>query len=204
MILRPSVGSNVYLTKTTFLTGEVNMKNLAFLFAFIFLKTSCAHGEKNQELPPLRTVPQVDLNLYVGKWFEIARFDQSFQKNCVGSTAFYSLREDGDIDVLNECHIKTLDGPIKSSKGRAVIQDKITNAKLKVTFFWPFYGKYWIIDLGKDYKFAVVGHPNRKYLWILSRTQTMSNDVYQGIIRRLKNQYYDVSKLIVEPSTLAQ
>jgi apolipoprotein D and lipocalin family protein len=74
--------------------------------------------------------------------------------------------------------------------------DKETHAKLKASFFWPFSGDYWIIDLGENYDYAVVGHPNRKYLWILSRTPQMEESLYQSILERLRNQSYDLSKLI--------
>jgi apolipoprotein D and lipocalin family protein len=147
------------------------------------------------EPPPLQTVPHVDLTRYMGQWYEIASIPQRFQKDCVGTTAKYSLREDGEVDVLNECSLKTLDGPIKKAKGIAWVTEPETKAKLKVSFFWPFSGKYWIIDLGPDYEYAVVGHPDRDYLWILSRTPQMRNSVYDGIIERLKTQSYDVSLL---------
>jgi apolipoprotein D and lipocalin family protein len=148
-----------------------------------------------EKTPPLQTVDQVDLNRYMGKWYEIASFPQWFQKNCVASKATYSLRKDGKVDVLNECRDKTLNGKLRDAKGKAWVEDKKSNAKLKVRFFWPFSGDYWIIDLGKDYQYAVVGHPNRDYLWILSRSPRMDSAVYDGIIERLKKQHYDVSRL---------
>jgi apolipoprotein D and lipocalin family protein len=83
-----------------------------------------------------------------------------------------------------------------SAKGTAKVVDKKTNAKLKVTFFWPFYGHYWIIGLGENYEYAVVGHPDRKYLWVLSRTPEMEETLYNEILGRIKQQGYDVSKLM--------
>jgi apolipoprotein D and lipocalin family protein len=147
------------------------------------------------KLPPLETVSRVDLNRYLGKWYEIASFPQWFQKGCVASTATYTLRKDGDIDVLNECRKETLGGDSKKAKGKAWIVDRESNAKLKVRFFWPFSGDYWIIDLGSEYQYAVVGHPNRNYLWILGRTPQMDTAVYEGILERLKKQQYDVNRL---------
>ncbi len=149
----------------------------------------------SDKVSPLRTVPHVDLNRYLGKWYEIASFPQWFQEGCVASTATYTSREDGDINVLNECRKGSLDGDVKRAKGKAWIVDRQTNARLKVRFFWPFSGDYWIIDLSDDYQFAVVGHPNRNYLWILSRTPRMDPSVYDGILERLKKQQYDVSRL---------
>jgi len=145
--------------------------------------------------PPLQTVPQVDLNRYMGKWYEIASYPQWFQKGCVASMATYTLRKDGDVDVLNQCREKTLDGKQKNAKGKAWVVDAKSNAKLKVRFFWPFSGDYWIIDLGADYEYAVVGHPKRNYLWILSRSRQMDPAVYEGILERLKQQHYDLTRL---------
>ena len=145
--------------------------------------------------PPLQTVANVDLNRYMGKWYEIASFPQWFQKGCVATTATYALREDGDVDVLNQCRDKKLDGKLRSAKGKAWVVDPQSNAKLKVRFFWPFSGDYWVIDLGAEYQYAVVGHPKRNYLWILSRSRQMDPAVYEGILERLRQKHYDLSRL---------
>ena len=147
------------------------------------------------ELPPLRTVPRVELDRYMGVWYEIASFPQRFQKGCAASMATYSLRSGGKVAVLNQCRNETLDGKLRSAKGTAWVVNKTTNAKLKVRFFWPFSGDYWIIDLGPDYEYAVVGHPKRTYLWILSRKPQMDSATYDGILQRLKDQKYDISRL---------
>ena len=143
-----------------------------------------------------QTVSSVDLNKYLGKWHEIARYPNSFQKTCFKSTATYSLRDDGDIKVVNACRKDRPDGGEKTIEGKAWVVDKATNAKLRVRFFWPFWGSYWIIDLGKDYEYAVVGNPDRDYCWILSRTPTMDDKVFEGIAERLKTKGYDPAKLI--------
>lgn len=145
---------------------------------------------------PLEAVPHVELSRYVGTWYEIASFPQRFQRGCTGTVATYTIRPDGAIDVVNRCARDSLNGRITIAKGKARVVDAATNAKLKVTFFWPFWGDYWIIDLGHDYEFAVVGHPNRKYLWILSRTPSMPTDVYEEIIGRLRAQGYDTARLM--------
>jgi apolipoprotein D and lipocalin family protein len=147
-------------------------------------------------MKPLETVTSVELDRYVGQWYEIARYPHRFQEGCVGSRATYTLRDDGRITVVNECYDKSFSGKLRSVKGKAWVVDKETNARLKVSFFWPFAGDYWIIDLGRDYEYAVVGHPNRKYLWILSRTPEMDEEVYQDILSRLREQEYDIAKLI--------
>ncbi len=147
------------------------------------------------DLPPLQTVPKVDLDRYTGTWYEIASFPQRFEKGCVASTATYSLRNDGKVSVLNQCRNETLDGKLRSARGTAWVVDKRTNAKLKVCFFWPFSGDYWIIDLGSNYEYAVVGHPKRTYLWILSRKPQMDSNIYENILQRLKAQQYNISLL---------
>lgn len=144
---------------------------------------------------PLEVVPRVDLQRYLGTWYEIATIPQRFQKGCVGVTAQYSLRADGAIDVVNTCRKNTLDGKVSSIRGKAWIVDKTTNAKLKVRFFWPFAGAYWIIELDQDYRWAVVGHPDRTYYWILSRTPQMDPAVYDELIRRAAEKGYDTVKI---------
>jgi apolipoprotein D and lipocalin family protein len=150
-------------------------------------------------LPPLDVVPYVDLKRYAGTWYEISRYPNSFQEGCVATSATYSLRSDGGIEVLNQCRRKTLEGEISSIKGRAWVADRQSNAKLKVSFFWPFSGPYWIIDLGENYEYAVVGHPRRKYLWVLSRSPRMDEAVYRNILERLKGKSYDIDRLVMTP-----
>jgi apolipoprotein D and lipocalin family protein len=156
----------------------------------------CTYMDKEQT-SQLKTVPYVDLNRYMGVWYEIARYPNSFQKGCVGSRATYSLLDDGKVSVTNECYGGSFQGKLRSAKGKAWIVDKETNSKLKVSFFWFFAGDYWIIDIADDYSYVVVGHPKRKYLWILCRTKIMDDDTYSGIIKRLVEiHHYDTTKLI--------
>jgi apolipoprotein D and lipocalin family protein len=147
--------------------------------------------------PTLQTVPYVDLKKYAGKWYEIASFPQRFQKGCNCTTAEYTLTDKGFVIVENRCNKGSINGKQSYIKGKAFVVENSGNAKLKVQFFWPFKGKYWIIDLANDYSYAVVGHPNRKYLWILSRTPAMDAGVYQQIIARIKEKGFDISKLKV-------
>jgi apolipoprotein D and lipocalin family protein len=149
----------------------------------------------DSESKPLEVVPYVDLDRYIGTWYEIATIPQRFQKDCVAVTATYTLRDDGTISVVNKCRKKTLDGKLKSVSGKAWIVDKKSNAKLKVRFFWPFKGDYWIIELDSAYQFAVVGHPNRNYLWILSRLPQMDETLYQDLLQRIANKGYDISRI---------
>ena len=141
----------------------------------------------------LEVVPHVELKKYLGKWYEIAHLPAKFQEGCTDTTATYTLSEDGSISVLNECRRS---GKVKQAKGKAKVVDKNSGAKLKVTFFWPFYGDYWIINLSKDYEYAVVGTPNRKYLWILSRTPQMNDKLFSQLIESAKSKGFNVNNLI--------
>ncbi len=146
------------------------------------------------ERAPLTTVQKVDLKRYTGRWYEIAKYANRFERQCERDvTATYDIRPDGKISVVNACYTK--EGKLSRSSGWAKVADTNTSAKLKVTFFWPFFGDYWIIDLGANYEYAVIGEPGRKYLWILSRTAKMDDKVYAEITARLAAQGYDASKL---------
>ncbi len=170
------------------------MKALTLLLLFPLL----ALAEKK----PLSTVGHVDLAKYVGKWYEIARYPNTFEKKCASDvTAEYILRDDGKITVKNSC--RKDNGKMTVSEGTAKIVDASTNAKLKVTFFWPFYGDYWIVDLAPDYSYAVVSEPDRKYLWVLSRTPQMSTQTYDRVLGRLTELGFDPAKLIKPPQSPA-
>jgi apolipoprotein D and lipocalin family protein len=143
----------------------------------------------------LDVVAHVDLERYLGTWYEIATIPQRFEKGCVGVTAEYSLLPNGNIRVLNTCIQETLDGEVRTARGKARVVDRKTNAKLKVSFFWPFWGAYWIIGLDTDYRWAVVGHPKRTYLWILSRSPHMDDALYSEILDLVAEKGYDLTKI---------
>jgi len=161
----------------------LTLTRLIILFSFMTAITNA------QEL---KTVLSVDLKKYSGTWYEIASFPQRFQKGCECTTAEYTPTDKDYIIVENKCK---KNGKESSIKGKAFVDKNSGNSKLKVQFFWPFKGKYWIIDLADDYSYAVVSHPNKKYLWILSRTKIMNEEVYKGIVSRLKEKGFDLSKL---------
>jgi apolipoprotein D and lipocalin family protein len=174
------------------------MKGFILPVGFLCLVAGVAQAATNtsgNDPAPLRTVSHVDLTRYAGTWYEIASYPQRFQKGCTATAAVYTLREDGKIQVVNRCNRDSLDGRETIARGRARVIDHESNAKLKVSFFWPFWGDYWIIDLDPEYRYAVVGHPGWKYLWILSRTRSMDPSVYSGVLERLTAQGYDVGKL---------
>ncbi len=171
---------------------KISLCFVLLALAAVFLSTRPAQA--GAELPPLLTVPQVDLQRYLGQWHEIARYPNRFQKDCLESGARYSLRDDGEIEVLNQC-IDAQNGEPRQAKGRAWPVDN-TNARLKVSFFWPFCGDYWIMELGTAYEYAVIGTPNRKYFWILSRTRSMDDALYEAILQRAKEQGFDPSLVV--------
>ena len=165
--------------------------------AALLASIGCASSTTSRlELPPLQTVAGVDLSRYTGTWYEIAAFPQRFQKGCTASTAEYTLRADGEIDVVNRCRLGSPQGPEKIARGRARVVDAATNAKLEVSFFRPFWGDYWVVDLGPQYEYAVVGHPSRDYLWILARAPSLDPAVYDAIVGRLAAQGYETKRLV--------
>jgi apolipoprotein D and lipocalin family protein len=169
---------------------QITFKRIIFIFIkYIYMWITHANAQT------IQTVPHVDLNKYAGKWFEIASYPQRFQKGCHCTTAEYTLSEKGYVIVENRCNRDSINGKQSYIKGKAFVEKNSGNAKLKVQFFWPFKGKYWIIDLADDYTYAVVSHPNKKYLWILSRTPKINDDTYRQIISRLKEKGFDVTKL---------
>lgn len=143
----------------------------------------------------LQTVPKVNLIEYAGKWYEIASYPQYFQKDCNCTTATYTPTNKGYLIVENRCNKDSIKGKQSYIKGKAFIEKNAGNAKLKVQFFWPFKGKYWIIDLADNYSYAVVSHPNKKYLWILSRTPQMDENSYKGIVNRLEAKGFNLNKI---------
>ena len=162
-----------------------------------------------QTRAPVRTVPFVDLNRYTGDWFEIARFPNRFQRQCVGDVrASYTRRLDGRLDVVNRC--RTLDGATEAS-GVARIVDEQTFAKLKVRFapawlsFLPaVWGDYWIVGLAPDYSWVVVGDPGRAYLWILARAPHL-DDRSLGAARAIaRDNGFEVERLVATPQTDAR
>ena len=149
----------------------------------------------------MEVVDFVDVERFMGLWYEIASIPSQFQRSCAGgTTAEYTLLEDGSVSVRNTCRGKF--GFKRRSRGRAFVDDETTNAKLKVSFVCIldrcfFFGDYWIMDIGPDYEYAVIGHPTREFGWILSRTCELSNEVLEGIIELLEDQFYDFSDFVM-------
>lgn len=165
------------------------MKYFIPLIFFLFMMCGCSTSTK----APLPTVSSLDLEQYKGTWYEIARYENRFEKGCVGATAHYSLLGD-HVAVTNSCYDahSTMTG---QAHGKAYVVESSQNTKLRVTFFWPFYGDYWVLMLGDDYRYSVVGDPSRKYLWILSRTPSLNDSDRQYIISQLPAFGYTSDKL---------
>jgi lipocalin len=141
-------------------------------------------------------VKDLNIDRYLGKWYEIARFDHSFERGLVGVTAHYSMREDGKIKVVNSGYKGSLDGERSEAIGKAKIPNPNIPSKLKVSFFWIFYGDYFVLELDEDYQWAIVGSNTDKYLWILSRNPQMDDQLYSKLLKQLQARAYDTSKLI--------
>ncbi len=149
------------------------------------------HAVGNAAVP--QPAKSVELSRYLGNWFELARYEQAFQRNCDGVTADYALRADGRISVLNRC--RNPDGTIKTAKGKAKVVDAATGAKLKVSFFGPFFGDYWVLDHADDYSWSIVGEPSGRYLWLLARESSPGRAQLDALIVRAKALGYDTSML---------
>ncbi|MEN9867691.1 MAG: hypothetical protein RL748_3281 [Pseudomonadota bacterium] len=171
------------------------------LFITTALSASALYPAHAAEKPAAATtavtsVASVDLQRYLGTWNEAARLPMWFQRQCISDvTAQYGLLENGKISVLNRC--RTKDGSFDQAEGKASVVENSSNARLKVSFFWPFSGDYWVIGLDPEYRWAVVGEPKRKYLWILSRTSPMAASDLAAAKQIAVAQGYDLSTLVV-------
>lgn len=175
--------------------------NRGIFFVALLLALQTTNGQAQT----VTAVTDFDLNQYVGKWYEIARFPNKFQKQCVADVmATYVKRTDGDVDVINRC--KNAAGAIEEAVGQGRVPDPGTKAKLKVRFAprwlsWlpTVWADYWVVDIAPDYSYAAVGDPTKKYLWILARKKEIADPVYQALMKRLANQGFDTSQLVLTP-----
>ena len=168
-----------------------------FLIVLIFTSTGVLQAQKQETMIDKTVVKELDLQSYLGTWYEIARFDHRFERGLVGVTANYSLRSDGKIKVLNSGYKKSLDGKFSQATGKAYRPDPENEpAKLKVSFFWIFYGDYFVLELDENYQWAIIGSSSDKYLWILSRTPQMDSELYSELLNRIRQRGYDISQLI--------
>lgn len=139
-------------------------------------------------------VASIETEPYLGLWHEAARLPNSFERNCARATAAYALREDGLLSVRNTCF--RADGETRDANGRARRVGEGLQGKLEVSFFGPFWGDYWVLERADDYSWSVVGEPSGRYLWVLTRAETISAEERAGFDARLRALGYDTSKLI--------
>jgi apolipoprotein D and lipocalin family protein len=153
--------------------------------------------------PPLDVAPNVDLSRFQGQWYEIAKLPRTTQADCYNTSAYYTLFSDGSMALINQCFLGSASGPLKSVTMGAQAPDPSTPAKLAVDV-GGFYGDYWILEVGPSYDYAVVGHPSREYLWILSRTPTLADSTMSGVISRMQAEDFDTSALQYTPQSPEQ
>jgi apolipoprotein D and lipocalin family protein len=173
------------------------MKNGLYLFLLLFFFSAGSCTSKNENSMDLTPVKNLDLNKYMGTWYEIARYDHSFERGLVGVTADYALRPDGKITVINQGYEGSLNGKLSRAKGKAKQPDPNEPGKLKVAFFLFFFADYYILELDKEYQWALIGSSSDKYLWILSRTPKLDPDTMELILNLARDRGYDTDKLIM-------
>lgn len=163
----------------------VHIVRIAFLAFFVALPAMAQ--------TPVASVAAVDLGRYAGRWYEIASFPMFFQRQCVGdTTAHYALDSDGRVAVTNRCRTES---GFDEATGNATVVEGSANGRLRVSFFWPFRADYWVIGLDPEYRWAVVGNPNRKYLWVLSRTPQLAQPLLDAALASATQQGYDLQQL---------
>ena len=163
------------------------------LYLYLFLMNIFFSCQTNKSLTP-ETVPEVNLTKYAGLWYEIAAYPNRFEKGCKCVTAEYSIIDSSNVRVINTC-IDQKSGKTKKIKGKAFPVENSNNAKLKVQFFWPFKGDYWIFYLDDEYQHAIVGSPNRKFLWILSREPRIDKREFDKLISIIESKGFSQTDL---------
>jgi apolipoprotein D and lipocalin family protein len=166
----------------------------AVLLILTLALAGCVSGPSGNASVP-QPAKAVELERYLGRWYELARYENRFERGCEGVTAEYSKRPDGMIAVLNTCRAGAPDGKARAAEGRAKVVEGSDGAKLKVAFFGPFFGDYWVLDRADDYSWAIVGEPSGKFLWILSRDPSPGQAVIDGHIARAGALGYDTAMI---------
>jgi apolipoprotein D and lipocalin family protein len=162
------------------------MKKIATTLILLLSSQATAHITS-------KPINNFDINKYLGQWYEIARTDNKFERNCTNVTANYSLRKNGVLNVVNKC---ILNNKEKVASGRAYFKESKNIAALKVTFFWPFYGNYNVVYLDDGYNYAIVHGGSKEYLWILSRTKNLDDTTLKMLLEKIKHNGFDPQTLI--------
>lgn len=186
-------------TPSSSFTPSPTLRQLAFALAL--LSPLAASAQTSAPPEPLQTIARLDVGRYLGTWYEIAKYPNRFQRQCVADTsALYRLRDDGQLDVINRC--RQANGEVAEAVGRARQDGPADSPKLKVRFapawlsWLPMvWGNYWVIDLDADYQLVAVSEPSREYLWVLSRTPTVEAGAYQALLNRLRGKGFDLTRL---------
>lgn len=170
---------------------NVSAFRLLGIIFFSFSLTGC-----KSTYAPLDTVPNFDISRYTGTWYEIARLPNRFEKNLDCVTANYTILPEGKVEVINKGYLINDHTRSKDIKGKAYMPDVNNSSKIKVSFFGPFYGDYWVLAIDNEYKNVLVGDPSRKYLWILSRADTMEINTYKTLENIALKKGFNTSQLI--------
>jgi len=164
--------------------------------AILLISSMLGCNTTKNQLNTMKTVDKVDLERYMGTWYEIARFPHSFEKGLVGVTATYKLKKSGKVEVINQGFKDSLSGKMRRAKGFAKVPNPNTSGRLMVYFFWPFGGEYLILDLDENYQYVLVGSSSKNYLWILCRSPKMDEEIFTTLVGKAKSLDFDTSKLI--------
>jgi lipocalin len=174
------------------------MKILVVISAILIFGLAECKTQNKEDMIDKTTVQSLDIQRYLGTWYEIARFQHSFEKDLVGCTATYTLKGNGKIEVLNQGNYKTLDGELKVARGKAKITDQ--PGKLRVAFFLFFYADYNVLELDQEgYQWALIGSSSPGYLWILARKPVIPDELYQEILEKARKRGYDLTKIFKVP-----
>jgi len=173
------------------------MKTILQIFAMLTVPFFAVFASAGEKALDKTTVNKLDLKRYMGKWYEIARFDHRFERGLIGSTAEYKLLPNGDVQVINRGYEGSFKGKLETAEGKAKLPDPSEPGKLKVSFFLWFYGEYNVLELDSvNYSYALIGSSSDKYLWILSRTPQLPEVTKKLLLEKAQKRGYDTSKLI--------
>lgn len=191
----PSGASTIEQSNSSIQERQALMKTLSLFLALgaSALVAACTTH------PPLETVSAVDLNRYYGTWYEIARLPNRFQRRCVSDTRASYQPAGADVTVLNAC--RTADGTLDQAKGIAKVVQGSGGARLRVSFFRPFYGDYWILDLDPDYRWVLIGEPGREYAWVLARQPGLDSATLETLLSKAAALGFDRQKFVTTPHT---